>query len=95
LDETVGNIGFSTDKNGKVKQTIGNCIMAINYDSCLKEMFRYNEMTDRIEVQGAWWKQSSTNFSDNALNNIRLYLETTYGIAHEKNIPRAIDIIAH
>ena len=95
MDETIGNIGLSVDKNGKVKQTIGNCVTVINYDDRLKEMFRYNEMTDRIEVLGAWWNQSSVNLSDNDLNNIRLYLETIYGLAHEKTIPRAIDIIAH
>ena len=95
MDGTVNNIGLSIDKNGKVKQTIGNCVKAICYDNCLKEMFQYNEMTDRIEVFGAWWKQSSVNLSDNDVNNIRLYLETTYGLTHEKNIPRAIDIIAH
>lgn len=95
MDGTIGNIGLSVDKNGKVKQTIGNCVTVINYDDRLKEMFRYNEMTDRIEVLGAWWNQSSVNLSDNDLNNIRLYLETIYGLAHEKTIPRAIDIIAH
>ena len=95
MDGTIGNIGLSVDKNGKVKQTIGNCVTVINYDDRLKEMFRYNEMTDRIEVLGAWWNQSSINLSDNDLNNIRLYLETIYGLAHEKTIPRAIDIIAH
>ena len=78
MDEAVRSIGLSVDKNGKVKQTIGNCVLVINYDNCLKEMFRYNEMTDRIEVLGAWWNQSSVNLSDNDLNNIRLYLETTY-----------------
>lgn len=89
------NIGLATNSKGAVMQTIGNCITAISNDSCLKEMFQYNEMSGNIEVSGAWWKRSTVNLSDNDVNNIRLYLEQNYGLAHEKNIPRAIDIIAH
>ena len=70
-------------------------IAALHYDRSTKEMFRYNEMTDKVEVTGAWWKRSSISLSDNDVNNIRLYLEQNYGLSHEKNIPRAIDIIAH
>ncbi len=95
MDGAVNNIGLSVNEKGKVIQSIGNCVKAIYYDERLKDMFRYNEMTDMVEVYGAWWKQSSATISDNDVNNIRLYLETTYGLAHEKNIPRAIDIIAH
>ena len=91
----VGGIGLSTDNKGKVKQTIGNMITALHYDQATKEMFRYNEMTDKVEIIGAWWKRSSISLSDNDVNNIRLYLEQNYGLSHEKNIPRAIDIIAH
>ena len=95
MERNVEDIGLSVNEKGKIVQSIGNCVKVILYDECLKDMFRYNEMTDRVEVSGAWWKQSSVNLSDNDLNNIRLYLETTYGLAHEKTIPRAIDIIAH
>lgn len=95
MERNFADIGLSVNENGKVVQSIGNCVKAIQYDGRLKYMFRYNEMTDTMEVFGAWWKQSSNNLSDNDVNNIRLYLETTYGLTHEKNIPRAIDIIAH
>ena len=78
-----------------MKQTIGNMITALHYDQATKEMFRYNEMTDKVEIIGAWWKRSSISLSDNDVNNIRLYLEQNYGLSHEKNITRAIDIIAH
>ena len=91
----VESVGLSTDNKGKVKQTIGNMIAALCYDQATKEMFRYNEMTDKVEVSGAWWNRSSISLSDNDVNNIRLYLEQNYGLSHEKNIPRAIDIIAH
>lgn len=92
---TVTDRELSYNEKGKIIQSIGNCVKAIHCDERLKEMFRYNEMTDKVEVSGAWWRQSSVNLSDNDVNNIRLYLETAYGLTHEKNIPRAIDIIAH
>ena len=94
-NETVTDRELSYNEKGKIIQSIGNCVKAIHCDERLKEMFRYNEMTDKVEVSGAWWRQSSVNLSDNDVNNIRLYLETAYGLTHEKNIPRAIDIIAH
>lgn len=95
MGENVGGAGLSTDHKGKVKQTIGNMIAALHYDQATKEMFRYNEMTDKVEVTGAWWRRSSISLSDNDVNNVRLYLEQNYSLSHEKNIPRAIDIIAH
>lgn len=58
-------------------------------------MFRYNRMIDKIEIQNTWWVRSSINLTDNDVNNVRLFLEQNYGLAHEKNVPRAIDIIAH
>lgn len=91
----IENVGLSVNKKGEVKQTIGNCVKAIYYDARLKEMFRYNEMTGKTEISGAWWKRSSNEICDNDVNNIRLYLEQNYGLSHEKNVPRAIDIIAH
>lgn len=94
-NEAVADRELSYNEKGKIIQSIGNCVKAIHCDERLKEMFRYNEMTDNVEVSGAWWRQSSVNLSDNDVNNIRLYLETAYGLTHEKNIPRAIDIIAH
>lgn len=95
MDGTVTDFKLSVNEKGKVIQSFGNCIKAIHYDERLKEMFRYNEMTDKVEVFGAWWRQSSVNLSDNDMNNIRLYLETTYGLTHEKSIPRAVELIAH
>lgn len=95
MGNPIKDAGLSVSGDGKVIQSIGNCVKAIYYDEKLKEMFRYNEMTARIELSGAWWKRTSVNLLDNDLNNIRLYLEQTYGLTHEKNIPRAIEIIAN
>lgn len=86
---------LALNEKGKAIQSINNCVKAIQCDERLKEMFSYNEMTNKVEVSGAWWRKSESNLSDNDENNVRLYLEGTYGLSHEKNIPRAIDIIAH
>lgn len=94
-DKNIADQTLSYDEKGKIIQSISNCVKAIQCDEHLKDMFCYNEMTDKVEISGAWWKQSSKNLSDNDINNIRLYLEETYELIHEKNIPRAIDIIAH
>lgn len=92
---SIENAGLSLNKKGEVAQTIGNCVLAIQSDNRLNGMFRYNELTNMVEVFGAWWKRSSESMSDNDVNNVRLYLEQNYGLTHEKNIPRAIDIIAN
>lgn len=83
------------EKSGKVRQTIGNCVKALCFDVRTKDMFRYNKMLGRIEVRNAWWNRYTIGLSGNDVNNIRLYLEQNYGLAHEKSIPRAIEIIAN
>ena len=90
-----GAAELSVDQKGKIKQSIGNCIKALFYDERTKGMFKYNLMVDRVEIHGSWWNRSTESLSDNDINNIRLFLEQNYGLTHEKNIPRAIDIIAH
>lgn len=95
MGNAVEDAGLSVNRDGKVVQSIGNCVRAICRDERLKGMFRRNELSDRIEVSGAWWKRPSINLSDNDMNNVRLYLEQTYGLTHEKNIPRAVEIVAN
>ena len=58
-------------------------------------MLKYNELTQKIEVSGAWWKRSGANLSQVDEDNIRLYLETVYGLASEKGVTRAINLISH
>lgn len=95
MEELWGVAELSVDQKGRIKQSIGNCIKALCYDERTKKMFKYNLMVDKVEIHGAWWKRSTESISDNDINNIRLFLEQNYGLTHEKNIPRAIDIIAH
>lgn len=86
---------LSLNRDGKPCQTTGNCVVALANDEKTKNMFRYNLMLTKTELQAAWWERTSDSISDNDINNIRLYLEQRYGLVSEKGIPRAIDIIAH
>lgn len=91
----VMNLELSVNESGKIVQSIGNCVKVISSDERLKDMFAYNELTGKVEISGAWWNQPSVNLTDNAMNNIRFYLEAHYGLIHEKNIPRAVEIVAN
>lgn len=95
VGENFGDVGLSLTKNGTVKQTISNCVVALRTDEKTQDMFRYNMLTDKIEVYGAWWNRSDVNISQTDENNIRMYLENTYELTSEKGVTRAIDILAH
>lgn len=87
---------FVLNAKGEIKQTLTNCILALNMDTKLKGKFKYNMLTNQIDlIDKVWWNRHSISISDNDINNIRLYLEQMYGLNSEKGIPRAIDIIAH
>jgi len=90
------NVDFQVDNNGKVKQTIGNCVYAISQDHNLKGKIKYNLLTNKIDITDqTHWDREGEALTDNDVNNIRLYLEQSYGLTSEKGIPRAISIIAH
>lgn len=89
------NVELSKSAKGVVKQTISNCVIALLSDEKTRSMFRYNELTGKVEVTGAWWKKTGVNLSQVDENNIRWYLENFYELSSEKNIPRAINIIAN
>jgi len=94
-DGDVSSIDLVKNGKGIPLGTIGNCIAVLSTDSRLRGMFRYNSLTDKIEITNAWWKRYSPGITDTDVNNIRLYLEQKFSLSSEKNIPRAIDIIAH
>lgn len=87
--------GLAVKDNGEVIQSLKNCYLALNLDEKLQNMFRYNIMTDRIELQHSWWKRFHINYTSTDENYIRLYLEAQYGLTSEKHIPRAVDMIAN
>ena len=50
VGENFGDVGLSLTKNGTVKQTISNCVVALRTDEKTQDMFRYNMLTDKIFV---------------------------------------------
>lgn len=102
MNETTGSpatnkdrcIKLSKSKNDEVLQCISNCLMVLNNDDRLKNMFRYNQFTDKVEVFGAWWARFSNSLNDTDINNLMLYFEE-YGLRSDKRIAQAVDIIAH
>lgn len=93
--ENKSNIILALGKNGIPLGSLGNCVLVLSKDPNLMNMFQYNSLTDKIEVEGAWWKRYSSGITDTDVNNIRLYIEQKYALSSEKNVPRAIDVIAH
>lgn len=83
-----------SSKNGEVLQNIKNCLYVLDKDECLKNMFRYNQFTDKIEVYNAWWDRFTKTLNDTDINNILLYFED-YGLRSDKRIAQSVDIVAH
>ena len=87
--------GFSTGNYG-VKQTIGNSVSALVYDSRFKGNIKYNLFTKKIDiVGGTYWKRAGVEITDNDFNNILLYLEQNYSLTNKEKIFSALDIVAH
>ena len=88
-------IALEKNKDGNPKGTIANCREVLDKDPLLKGKIRYNELSGKIEITGVWWAKCSPTINDTDVNQLRYYMETQYGLISEKNIPRAIDLIAH
>jgi len=83
------------DKGG-VKQSIQNCMTVFYRDPLLKGAIRKNELTCRTDIsKDMGWKRSPTSsITDVDIFQIQRYLERNYGLKSEKNINKAISIIA-
>lgn len=87
---------FAVNNKGEIKQTMGNCVLALAIDDKLKGKFKYNLLTNKIDFIGnSWWAREGAEITDNDINNIRLYLEQAYMLTSEKGVPRAISVVAH
>ena len=83
-----------TDK-GVVRQSIQNAVTVLLKDPLLAGRIRRNELTDKTEIIGdVGWKRRGSAITDTDVNQIRLYLEKTYGLTREKQIRAAIDIVS-
>ena len=95
MGQSCEGLELSLTQKGTVRQTMSNCVKALQSDQRTKGMFRYNMFTNKIEVLNAWWKRSSIALSDVDIDNICLYLDDQYSLTTEKGITKAINVLAH
>lgn len=92
--EDVCNALARTEK-GWVKQSIDNCMLALQRDPLLRNAICKNELTGKIDiVKNLGWKRKGSNIVDTDIYQIQHYLEINYGLTSEKNINKAMNIVA-
>ena len=65
------------------------------YDPALHGAVRYNLLTERIDVvKHLWWEKNSSALTDTDVCYFMYYLEKEYGLTSEKNIQKAIRLVA-
>lgn len=100
MQEEMSNVDDVKDslartEKGWVKQTIDNCLIAFRCDPLLKGSICKNELTGKIDiVKELGWKRKSNSIVDTDIYQIQHYLENTFGLTSEKNINKAMNIIA-
>lgn len=102
LDNYIGENNCSSleqlltyDAKGNIKQSNENCQLVLEHDELLKDAIRFNELTGKMDiVKEMPWKRFNPTFSDNDLDNIITYLEKNYGLKVDRQIERAIRIVA-
>ncbi|SHK83970.1 Predicted P-loop ATPase and inactivated derivatives [Hespellia stercorisuis DSM 15480] len=89
------NQDLARTEKGLVKQSIDNCMIAFRCDPLLKGAIRKNELNGKIDiVKELGWKRKNKSIVDTDVYQIQHYLESTYGLTSEKNINKAMNIIA-
>ena len=84
------------NQKGEVKHTISNYKRIFMHDPKLKNAFRLNMFTDKIDItRDLGWHRESENLTDVDLKYLALYLEENYGLAYEKRIDDVIKIVAN
>lgn len=84
------------DEKGKPYQNSINCQIAVKYDPSLRNAFRLNDLTGKIDVtKDVGWPRSSLSFSDTDLDNVITYIESRYCLFGDKRIERAVKVVAN
>lgn len=87
---------LTTNKEGKVAATVENYKIIFTYDPLLREAFRTNLFTEKIDItRSLGWYRASNSLSDVDIQYLMLYLEKNYGIANQKKIEGMIKLIAN
>lgn len=94
---TVADIhrSLSLKRDGDVKQTMENCVYALENDPVMKGAIRFNELNCRTEiVRQMPWKRRGDPITDTDVLKIRFYLESCYGLTSKEKIEAAITLVA-
>ncbi|MBO5597175.1 MAG: virulence-associated protein E [Oribacterium sp.] len=95
---TVEAVKEALEKNedGKVRQTLDNCVFVLEHDPVMKGAICRNELNCRIEItKDMPWKRQGNPIMDTDEMNIRLYLERNYGLTSKEKVETAISIVAN
>lgn len=89
---------LSMTEKGQVRNTVSNAEAILSYDPLLRDGFRFNELTQTIDVvKPMGWERGSNGLvlSDNDINNVHLYVDRTYGIGSKALVEEALRIVAN
>ena len=94
---TVEDIRADLARNDKGNscQTINNCMLVFHRDPLLKGAIRKNELSGKIDIVGnLGWQRTSSSLTDTDVYQIHWYLEKNYGLKNDRNINKAMNIVA-
>ena len=87
---------LARNEKGITCQTINNCMVVLQRDPLLKGAIRKNELSGKIDVVGdLGWNRTSSSLTDTDVYQIQWYLEKNYGLKHDRNINKAMNIVAN
>lgn len=95
--ETVRD-GLTKKPTGEMSQGIENCVIVLENDPLFKGAICSNLMTGRIDIiKNLGWYRDPVYLSitDDDLSNIYLYFEKFYDLKSDKNITKAIRVVAN
>lgn len=82
------------DKNGKVKPTADNILLILENDPRLKGHLSHDEFSHADLVTGGLpWNKDATYWGSKDMSNLRIYLETGYGIVSRDKIKDAKEAV--
>lgn len=86
---------LARNDKGNSCQTINNCMLVFHRDPLLKGSIRKNELSGKIDIVGnLGWQRTSSSLTDTDVYQIHWYLEKNYGLKNDRNINKAMNIVA-
>ena len=70
-------------------------MLVFQRDPVLKGAIRKNELSGKIDIVGnLGWQRTSSSLTDTDVYQIHWYLEKNYGLKNDRNINKAMNIVA-